>query len=182
MQRAFTLIEIVIVIGLFAIMVLGIAQLYIVFGRVITIQRSSISVTLGGSAIVDTVRVAGLQAAHVVQSHTFSGVSYNSGTTTAIFELPAIDASGAIIVGTFDYVGIYVSSTTVYRTVDAAVGSSRTSGTKVLTDSLGALTFTYDTASFPSVTSVIVDATTSAVVKGQTTQMHLRSHTYLRNL
>ena len=181
MQRAFTLIEIVIVIGLFAIMVLGIAQLYIVFGRVITMQSSSISVTLGGSAIVDTVRVAGLRCC-VVQSHTFSGVSYNSGTTTAIFELPAIDASGAIIVGTFDYVGIYVSSTTVYRTVDAAVGSSRTSGTKVLTDSLGALTFTYDTASFPSVTSVIVDATTSAVVKGQTTQMHLRSHTYLRNL
>ena len=61
MQRAFTLIEIVIVIGLFAIMVLGIAQLYIVFGRVITMQSSSISVTLGGSAIVDTVRVAGLR-------------------------------------------------------------------------------------------------------------------------
>lgn len=182
MRRAFTLVEIVIVIALFAIVMLGVTQLYIVFGRVITGQNATIGVMLDGSAIVDAVRAAGLQAAHVVQSHTFSGISYNSGTTAVIFELPAIDVSGAIIPSAFDYIGIYASSTSVYRVIDAAIGSSRTSGTKVLTDSLGALTFTYDNPSFPSVTNVIVDATTSAVVKGQTTQMHLRSHTYLRNL
>lgn len=182
MQRAFTLVETVIVIALFVIVMLGVTQLYTIFGQVIVGQSSIISITLDGSAIVDTVRVASLQANQVVQSHTFSGISYNSGTTTAIFELPAIDVSGAIIPNTFDYIGIYASSTTVYRAVDAAVGSSRTSGTKTLTDSLSALTFTYDNPSFPSVTSVIVNATTSAVVKGQTTQMHVRSHTYLRNL
>lgn len=182
MQRAFTLVETVIVIALFLIVVLGITQLYTVFGQVITAQNSSINATLDGSAVVDAVRAASLQADQVVLSHTFSGVSYSSGTTTAIFELPAIDATGAIIPNTFDYIGLYASSTTVYRVIDAAAGSSRISGAKVLTDSLDALTFTYDNASFPSVTSVIVDATTTAVVKGQTTKVYLRGYTYLRNL
>ena len=161
---------------------LGVVQLYIVFGRIITQQSSSIDIALDSGAIIDAARSAGLQATRVVAAHTFSGVGYNSGTTTAIFELPSIDASGTIIPSAFDYISIYASSTQVYRVIDAAGGSSRISGTKVLTDVLGALTFGYDSVSFPAVASITVDATTSAVVQGQTIQTHLRGHIYLRNL
>lgn len=182
MHRAFTLVEVVITVALSVILVLAIAQLYIVYGRAIEFQQSSIAVTLGGSSIMDTVRAAGLQAKRVVASHTFSGTVYNSGTTTAIFELPAIDASGAIIANTYDYIGIATSSTNAYRLVDAAAGSARVSGQKKLTGNLNAISFIYDNVDFTLVKSVTVDATTTAIVREQTAQTHLREHVYLRNL
>ena len=182
MSRAFTLIEIVITVALSAILILAITQLYVVYGRVILFQKSSIEVALGGGTIMDVVRTEGLQAKQVVATHVFSGISYNSGATTTVFELPAIDASGIIVPNEYDYIAIYASSTSVYRLVEAAPGSSRISGKKQLTDVLEALNFTYDNPSFPSVTNVTVDATTSAVVRGETTQTHLRGHIYLRNL
>lgn len=182
MSRAFTLIETVITVALSALLMLAVAQLYVVYGQVILFQKSSIDVALGGSNIIDATRTAGLQAKQVVASHTFSGIGYSSGVATAIFELPAIDASGALILDAYDYVGIYASGTDAYRLVDAAPGSARLSGRKLLTNVLGALDFSYDNPSFPSVTSVTVNATTSVTVRGDTTQTHLRSHIYLRNL
>lgn len=182
MNRAFTFIEVVITVALFSLLTLAITELYIMYGRITLFQQSSIAVVLGGSSIVDTVHTAGLQALQVVATHIFSGVEYNSGTTTALFELPAIDASGAIIPNAYDYIGIATSSTSAYRLVDAAQGSARVSGEKRLTDVLEALRFTYDNPSFPLVTSVTVDATTSATVRGDVTQTHLRGSVYLRNL
>jgi prepilin-type N-terminal cleavage/methylation domain-containing protein len=181
-SRAFTLIEIVITVALSAILMLAITQLYVVYGRVILFQKSSINVALGGSSIMDATRTAGLQAKQVVATRLFSGINYTSGATTTIFELPAIDASGTIIPNEYDYIAIYASSTSVYRLVEAAPGSSRISGEKQLTNVLEALNFTYDNPSFLLVTSVTVDATTSAVVRGETAQTHLREHIYLRNL
>ena len=182
MTRGFTLIEIVITVALSAILMLAIAQLYVVYGRVITFQKSSINVALGGGSIIDVTRTAGMQAKQVVATHTFSGTDYTSGATTTIFELPAIDVSGAIIFNAYDYIGIYASGTNAYRLIDAAQGSARISGKKQLTNVLNALNFSYDNPSFPLVTSVTVNATTSATVKGETAQTHLRSHIYLRNL
>jgi prepilin-type N-terminal cleavage/methylation domain-containing protein len=181
-SSGFTLIEILITIALFAILMFGISQLYLVYGRAVTLQESSIGIALGGSSIVDAVRTAALQAGQVVATHTFSGVVYESATTTAIFELPAVDTSGAIITNTYDYIAISASGSNVYRIVDAASGSARLSGEKRLTGALGELSFTYDNASFPSVASIIVDATTTALVRGTTRQTHLREHIYLRNL
>ncbi len=182
MARGFTFIETLITVALFAVLVLAVTQLYVVYGRIISFQGSSLNISLGASGVVDAVRTAGLQADHVVASHTFSGTVYNSGTTTAIFELPSVDASGAVLTNTYDYVGIYASSTNVYRVIDAAAGSARVSGTKQLTSALNALSFTYDNASFPLVASLTVDATTSATVQGNAAQVHLRDHIYLRNL
>lgn len=182
MSRAFTLIEVVITVALFAIVMLGTAQLYVMYGRIITSQKSTITAALGGSSIIDATQEGARQADQVVATHIFSGVSYNSGTTTAIFELPSYDASGTIIANTYDYIGISASSTSVFRLVDAAVGSSRVSGKKQLSAALEALSFTYDAPTFPLVTSVVVDATTSASVQGQMTRTHRHGHFYLRNI
>jgi len=168
--------------ALFAVLLFAVTQLYIVYGRVIDLQKSSIRVALDGTGIVQAVREAGLQATQVVAAHTFSGVGYTSGTTTVIFELPSLDASGAVIPSTYDYVGVYAAGTQAYRITDMAPSSTRVGGTKMLTNSLDALAFTYDNASFASVASVTVDATTTATVRGTLTQLHLREHIYLRNL
>lgn len=182
MSRAFTLAEVLITAALSAVLMLAIAQLYIVYGRIITFQQSSIAVALGGSDTIDAVRTAGLQAKNVVAAHTFSGTNYSSGTTTVIFEIPSMNASGAILANTYDYIGIHASGTEAYRLTDAAPGSVRVSGGKRLTKVLESIIFIYDNFSFPSVTSITVDATTSAMVREEVLQTHLRRRIYLRNI
>lgn len=181
-QRAFTLVEMVITLALSAILLVAIMQIYLVYGRVILTQEASITANLGANAVVEAVRRAGLQADHVVTSHSFSGVPYTSDATTVIFELPAIDASGNIIGNTYDYIAITASSTEAYRFTDAAAGSSRLSGTKRLTNALAALNFSYDAAPMAAVTAVMVDATTTASVKGESVYRHVSGHVYLRNI
>ncbi len=182
LSTGFTLIEVLITAALFALLMIVVVQLYVMYGRTIAFYQASIDVALGGSSIIDATRTAGSQARNVVASHSFSGVAYNSGTTTAIFELPAIDASGAIIASTYDYIGIYASSSNAYHVIDAAPGSARTSGVKRLTGALNALSFTYNSPLFPSVTNITVNATTSATIHGEMTKTHLRGYIYLRNI
>ena len=178
----FTIIEVLITTALFVVLVVGIVQLYVVFGRMVSFESLSIGSSLSASAIIDAARTAGLEADHIVASHAFSGVTYTTGTTTAVFELPAIDASGAPLTNTYDYVGIYATGTSAYSITDAAAGSARLSGTKVLTNALTALTFTYNQSDVTLATSTTVDATTTASVIGQATDMHIRENIYLRNL
>jgi len=182
MKRGFTLIETVITIAIALVLVLATTQLYVVYGRMMLVEQAAIQITLGGSSIMDATRDAGLQAVHVVATHSFSGVTYTSATSTVIFELPTVDQSGTIVAGSYDYVAISASSTDVYQFTDAAVGSSRMSGQKQLTSVLGTLSFTYDSASLTAVTNVLVDATMSAVVRGATTTVHFRERIYLRNI
>lgn len=171
-----------ITIGLFSVVFLGILQLYVVYQRVMSLQDSSIGVALDGGAIVDAVRLAASQSDQIVSSHTFSGTPYSTGTATVVFELPSIDASGVVIAGSHDYIGITASGTQAYRFIDAAAGSARTSGTKLLAKSLSALLFTYDNASLSSVTSVAVDATTTSASHGKTAELHVYDHVYLKNI
>lgn len=182
MSRAFTLLEVLITTALSVILMLAITQLYIVYGRAIVFHQASIDAALGGSAIMDATRMAGSQARSVVASHSFSGVWYNSGTTTVIFELPAIDASGATITNAYDYIGIYASSSDAYRIIDVAPGSARLLGEKRLTSVLGALSVTYDNPLFPLVTSITIDATTSVMIRGEMMHTHLGGRIYLRNI
>src|SRR3989344_8978251 len=137
--RAFTLIEVLITTALFAVLIGAITQLYVVFGRMVSLKQSTIGATLSVSAITDAVRGAGLEAGGVASTHVFSSTSYSSGTTTVIFELPAVDASGAPVINAYDYVGVHATGTSVYRFIDAAPGSFRTSGTKQLTSVLDEL-------------------------------------------
>lgn len=182
MLRGFTLVEMIITIALSLALMLAATQLYVVYGRAVLVEQASINLALGGSSIMDSVRSAGLQANRVVTSHIFSGVTRSSGSSTVIFELPSIDAAGDIVVGSYDYVVIYASGTSVYRVTDAAAGSARRSEEKILTTALDALSFTYDDVSFGNVSSVAASATTTTLVRGETKQTHFYQHVYLRNI
>ncbi len=182
MPRAFTLVEVLVTMALSVILLLTIVQLYIMYGRLITFHQTSIGITLDGSSIMDATRTNGAQAESVVAAHSFSGVNYDSGATTAIFKLPSLDATGAIIDGAYDYVGIYASGESAYRLIDAAPGSVRVSGQKRLSGMLDALSFAYDSPVFSSVTSVTIDATTSVMIRGEAVRTHLRERIYLKNI
>lgn len=181
-RRGFTLVEVVITAAIAIVLMLALTYMYGEFNRTFPYLESSLAVTDGSSRIVDAVREGALQATHISAAHDFSEVTYTSGTTTVVFELPSITAAGATIAGYYDYIAVSASGTVAYRLVDAASGSVRTSGTKQLTQILESLAFTYDHTNVAQATSLFVDATTTAQAGGEVLTTHIRARADLRNL
>jgi hypothetical protein len=175
--RAFTLIEVVLVVGLFTVMMF----VLISYNTSYLFDRALAGTASSAATIVNETVTYTLPADQVVASHTFVSTVYSSGPNVLVLELPAVDSSGNILTNVYDYVAIYTSGGKVYRRIDASANSVRKSGTKQLSDSIQSLTFTYDNADFTLVTNVTVDAQTLANVKANVAQSHLKEKIYLRN-
>lgn len=177
----FTLLEVVIVLGIFVVMLFALVEFFIHYNTSFSFTQASVSTASSANAILNAVETYGMPADQVLASHVFASGTLSSGTTALILELPSIDASGNIIGGTYDYVAIYQSGTSAYAVVSPNAASSRRSATKTLATNLQTLTFTYDSASFPSVTKVIVDVQTQTMLKSQAIGSHVHETIYLRN-
>lgn len=180
--RAFTLMEVIIVVGIFSIMFLALIKFFISYNTSYIFERAVVTTSSSADALMNEIEAAVLPANQVVASRTFGAVTYTSGASVLVLEVPSIDSSGVIISGTYDHIVFYTNGKYVYEIIDANAASSRKSRTRQLSDSLSALTFTYDNASFPSVKQVTADITTQAVFPTRTTQSHLRQQIYLRNV
>jgi prepilin-type N-terminal cleavage/methylation domain-containing protein len=179
--RGFTLLEVVVVLGLFTIMMFALIRFFISYNTTYLFDRALATTASSAAAIVSETVTYTLPADQVIASHTFGSVTRTSGANTVVLELPSVDASGNILTNTYDYVAIYTSNGRVYRTLAADPTSSRVSGTKQLSDSIQALTFTYDNADFTLVRRVTVDVQTSISIKANVAQTHLKEQVYLRN-
>lgn len=174
------MLETIVVISVTTLSLLALSNLFLVFNSIYSDQQASMATAGSAGAAMNALEAAVLPADHVLASHPFGGTTYTSGATTLVLELPAVDSSGSILAAK-DYVVFYASSTDLYRLTAATAGSTRTSGTKLFSTTLSALSFTYDNADFTQVTSVTADIRTSAQVKQQAFESHLREQIYLRN-
>lgn len=181
MRRGYTLIEIVIVIGISTLMLLALVNLFLGFNAIYGYQQIFIATAGSNGTAMNALEAAILPADQVLASHDFNGTVYTSGVTTLVLQLPAINASGAIITGTKDYLVFYTSSGSLFRLMQAGVGSVRVSSLKILSTTLNSIAFTYDNADFASVTNVTADISTQASYKQQAVQSHLSRQWYLRN-
>jgi len=181
MRRGYTLVEIIIVLGISTLILLAIVNLFIVFNTIYGYQQAFIATAGSNGTAMNALEAAILPADLVLASHDFSGIPYASGVTTLVLQLPAIDVSGNIITDTKDYVAFYTSSGSLFRITAAGVGSVRVSGLKKLSTTLNSLTFTYDNADFAQVTNITADITTQTSYKQQVVQSHLSRQWYLRN-
>jgi hypothetical protein len=145
------------------------------------VQNASIGVSSSAAQYLNEFSKLGFQADAVVASRTVSGTAYTSGSTTVIFELPAINSSGDPVSNAYDYAIFYASTTAAYRILDTNGSSARTAGTKKFSDYVSNLTFTYDNGTPSSATNVIANLTTLSVVKQETLSSHLKQQVYLRN-
>ncbi len=181
--RGFSLVEIIIVLAIVGIIVIALVDLVRGYYAIYRTQTATVSVDTSAGVLLGDVRAALLEADHIVTSHTFSGVSYSSGTTTLVLELPAVNSSGDIIAGAFDYVGFYASGTDAYQIVDAAGGSVRRTGSRHESDTLFTLTFNYGSTTIAQATSTTVDVVTQASTSQQIVlRRHLYEKVYLRNI
>jgi prepilin-type N-terminal cleavage/methylation domain-containing protein len=179
-SRGFSLIEIVIVVGLFAVLSLVLALLFLYFNTTYIFGTARVDTAGSARNVVTAAEELLLPARYALASRTFSGTPYTANSTTLILEIPSY-ASGTVIANTYDYAVIYKTGTSVYALIEVGAGSERQPGTKLLSNYVSTLTFTYDNVNFPQVTSVDVDVTTSTLAKGTTVTAQLREKVYLRN-
>ncbi|HEX5774660.1 MAG TPA: hypothetical protein VFY28_01720 [Candidatus Paceibacterota bacterium] len=179
--RAFTLVETIIVVALFTVMLFALFDFYINYNATYRHEEAVVKTASSAGAVVNEVSALAGVANRVIASRTIDGVTHTSGANTLVIELPALDASGVVIVGVYDYVAFYIEGTSAYRIIDADNASVRRSGTRLLSDSASALVFAYDNASFPDVTQVTVDIVTTLQVKETTVEQHLTQRVNLRN-
>lgn len=180
-QRAFTLLETMIVIALASAMMVTLGFLIYHFGRSVAYQQTLSRSSDSASALMREIGSLVLPANAVRETHVFSGGTYTSASTSLVLEIPSIDSSGNVIAGTYDYAAFYVAGTHAYRLLQANASSKRTSGTKLLSSTVYALTFSYNDTDFTKVSSTTVDIQTRAYAKQDTLSDHRREQFRLRN-
>lgn len=180
-NRGFTLIETLVAIAISVIALTALVNLFFIFNSTYGNQQAFMAAAGSAGGSMNALEAAILPASHVLASRNFSGTTYSSSATTLVLELPAVNSSGNIIPGVNDYVVFYPSSATLYRLVQAGVGSIRVSGLTTLSTTLSSISYTYDDADFTQVTNVTADIVTQAQFKQQTVQGHLNEQMYLRN-
>ena len=155
--RGFTILETVLVIALFVIIMSALATLYLSFSTS-TVVTETLADSAGRSAAALSVLHADISAAEsTLASSDFSGTTYFSGANSLVLALPSIDASGNVISGKTDYLAYYVSGGSLYRRLAPDAASSRTGSVKVLLESIGSISFTYDNLDYNAVTKITTD-------------------------
>jgi hypothetical protein len=178
---AFTLVETVVVVGLFLVVMLALAALYVNFNKLYTYQQTFSDTAGSAGNVVNEMEKIVLPADAVLPSHTFSIGNYSTGAQTLVVEIPSIDASGIVITTKYDYAVIYKSGANMYSRIDPDASSSRAARTKLLSSTISSLTFLYPSADYTQATYVGVTITTQAIVKGAPVTAHLEDRLYLRN-
>lgn len=177
----FTLVETIVVVSLFTIMLFALFDFFINYNATYLHEEAVVKTASSAGVIVNEVTRLVAGAGQVLPSSTINGVTYVSGPTTLVIELPAVDAAGAIVSGAYDQAAFYSSEGRAYRVIEAHASSARPAGTKQLSDTVSSLVFTYDSASFPEVTKVTVDVVTAVSIKSSTIDQHLTQQVSLRN-
>ncbi len=180
-QPGFTLIEVVVGIGVLVVLLFSLFNLYLAYGSLYTSQNNQLTIVAAGRSIMSELGLYTVQAYRVVGNYTIATTTYYSSTTTLALQIPAINSGGSIINNTWDYVVFYANGTNLYRTIAADGASSRISGTRKLTNYLQNITFTYDNADLTLAQKVSIDLNLQNQEGNYTATNHLTEQLTLRN-
>jgi prepilin-type N-terminal cleavage/methylation domain-containing protein len=180
-QAGFTLIELLLVIFISVMLLGALFGLFVWHSRVYNYQQAVIAVAGSARQAMSAIGSYTVQAYRVVASHNFAGTTYSSGPETLVLQLPAVDANGNILAGSWDYVVFYRNNNELLQTMDVHASSTRLAVTKTHSATVSGLTFTYDDPDFSLVHKVAVDLQTQQQVKEQTVTNQLQENLYIRN-
>ncbi len=182
-QKGFTLIEVVIVIGIFSLLMIALLDLFDWHNKIFLLERADTEATGSARTAMNNMTENISQASSVVTSHTFGSTTYTTGTNTLVLQIPSYNSSGNIITGTYDYVAYYKSGNALYQILEAGSGSARKANTKQLATNAATLTFTTDyPLDVAQATNVIIDLQTQATIRGNNTSTaHVTNTIFLRN-
>lgn len=179
-----TFIETIVAIFVLVLLTLAIGEMTIATIR-LTSRQSELSETQRAAGIgIEPIREAAEGANTILATQTINGTLYTTSSSTVVFDIPAIDASGNLVSGSHDYVAFTrsaVDNTVLVRATQAAAGSVRISRTDTITPFVSALHFRYNTSTPVDATTVEVFLETSRTVQGATERTPIGALIRLQN-
>ena len=180
-NQCFSLAEAVVSVAVVIYILVAFLVIYKNYDKFYNRQQTEIAIGNSGREAVKELQNAALQSDKILASQTISGTLYTTGTHTVVLEIPSINGSGNIVSGKNDYAVFYLTGKSFYRRLQANAASSRHSGLTTISDSVSALTFTYDNANLAQAAKIDMDIQMQAITGGQTVSSHLYQEIYLRN-
>lgn len=180
-KQGFSFIETVIAVSILIFILVPLSLIYSGFSKFYNYQQAKIKT--GGTAreAVKELQGAALQADQIITSHTFSGTVYSTDQHTVVLEIPSVSSSGNIVNGKYDYAVFYTTGKNLYRLVQADAASSRPSGLNKISDTVSALTFTYNNSNLAQANKIDADMQMQTTSGNQTVSSRLYQEIYLRN-
>lgn len=180
-MKAFTLIEVLIAVALVVLMLVVLTSFFISANATYEQQRSTIEQDQRVRLVADRTEELLREARSVIEVHTFASGVRASNDQVLVLSVPAIDENGEIQDGYLDYIALYRESGDIHEEIDAAPGSVRESGQRILVSSIAELTFGYDAAPASEVRAVTIGVVAEALVREQAVRGEVRQTLYLRN-
>jgi prepilin-type N-terminal cleavage/methylation domain-containing protein len=176
-QRGFTLIEMIIVIGIMSVVMVVLSQMFLGTERTYRTQNAELNVNFAARSTLDDIDAYVRQATKALGTYT----TYTAGPSVLILEIPSVNSSNQLVPGTYDKVVFTFSANRVERIVIADAASTRLSNTKLLADNVTDLTFTYNNADFAQVTKVQTDISVIETSGRDTRSIDVSTISYMRN-
>lgn len=178
----FTLLELTVSVAVSTVIMLVLGGIFLAQGRFFDIQGALSETQINSFRAIDTVGLYASSAKDVVAGRTINSQAYTSGTSTVILELSSINASGAIIANTYDYIALGQNPTNSSQfifDIDSATGSSRLDGKFVKGLLVDKVIFRYNTVSPSAATVLDLFIQTTKTVRGRTIKTPMGKLYYL---
>jgi hypothetical protein len=141
---------VVIVIGLLALVMLVLAQIFLGNNQLYYSQTAELNINYSARQALDDIDLYVRQASTVLPSYG----SYNTGSNTLILEVQSVGASNQLLPGLYDVVVFEMVNSRLVRYVIPSSSSTRTQVTKELATNITDFRFSYDSGDYSAVKTV----------------------------
>jgi Tfp pilus assembly protein PilW len=181
-QTGFTLIEVVIVLGISMFILFGLLTLFDWHGRIYSLEQADVRATSSARTALNNMSDAIAQGTYIQSWRTVSGTTYTTDSHTLVLEMPTIDSTGNFVAGSYDYIIYYLSNGNLYQLSDFAASSVRKNKSKLLAEGVQTFNLTYNAVDVSQATTITIDLITSIQVRGTTNATaHVNDTVLLRN-
>lgn len=179
LQWGFSIVELMVVLGIFAIMSLFLSYLAVYHFQTYNTETAELAVTYDARNALDDIANYVRQANRVLASYS----TYATGDSTLVLQVQSIDASNQLIGGANDTVVYYLSGTTLMRQVFPNVASSRPATTTTLAYNINTadFSFAYDNATYSLAENITTTMAIQQTVGTEQRSITIISTSNLRN-
>lgn len=181
-QDGFTMMEMVIVIFLFAILLLGLLNIFDWQQKIYNFEQAEIAATGSARTAMNNLTFALAQGSSLVAARNINGIDYTTGGSSVVVQVPAYDNSENWLSGEYDYYVFTADGANLWQITEASANSARASGSKLLTGALENFSLTYNNGDPTAANQVSVSLTTKSFYRGnQSVSVNLQETIFLRN-
>ena len=170
MKKAFTLVELLLVIAILAIISTILTAVIVRYNFFYQRQQLDITASIDNRLILDDMAANARQGVNIVADLTVDGNTFTTSATTLILALPTIDQFEQTIFGVSDYVLYYQDSTDpklLRKLIVPDTQSKRPAASQILTSNLKTIDFAYNNADPQQAQVLTVILETSKTEAGQ---------------